>query len=79
MADVLIRNIDDKTLNNLKKRAKKNNRSLQAELKIMIEEHVLRDMDHAKNMVSDILEKYRAEGRVFSDSTKDIRDDRDSR
>ncbi len=76
MPDVLIRNIDEKTLNTLKKRAEKNNRSLQSELKKMLEEYAGTDMDEARNMVSEILEKYRAEGRVFSDSTKDIREDR---
>ncbi|MEP0007093.1 MAG: hypothetical protein ABJ387_13765 [Balneola sp.] len=76
MPDVLIRNIDEKTLNTLKKRAEKNNRSLQSELKKMLEEYAGTDMDEARNMVSEILEKYRAEGRIFSDSTKDIREDR---
>ncbi len=76
MPDVLIRNIDEKTLNKLKKRAEKNNRSLQLELKKMLEEYAGADMDEARNMVSEILEKYRAEGRIFSDSTKDIREDR---
>ncbi len=76
MPDVLIRNIDEKTLNKLKKRAEKNNRSLQLELKKMLEEYAGTDMDEARNMISEILEKYRAEGRIFSDSTKDIREDR---
>ena len=76
MPDVLIRNIDEKTLNKLKKRAEKNNRSLQLELKKMLEEYAGTDMDEARNMVSEILEKDRAEGRIFSDSTKDIREDR---
>ena len=76
MPDVLIRNIDEKTLNTLKKRAEKNNRSLQSELKKMLEEYAGTDMDEARNMISEILEKYRAEGRIFSDSTKDIREDR---
>lgn len=76
MPDVLIRNIDEKTLNKLKKRAESNNRSLQLELKKMLEEYAGTDMDEARNMISEILEKYRAEGRTFSDSTKDIREDR---
>lgn len=77
MPDVLIRNIDEKTLNTLKKRAEKNNRSLQSELKKMLEEYAGTDMDEARNMVREIYEKYKAEGRVFSDSVKDIREDRD--
>ena len=48
MPDVLIRNIDEKTLNTLKKRAEKNNRSLQSELKKMLEEYAGTDMDRSK-------------------------------
>ncbi len=77
MPDVLIRNIDEKTLNKLKKRAERNNRSLQAELKILLEEEASMNMDEAKNKVREIYEKYKVEGRVFSDSVKDIREDRD--
>ena len=65
MPDVLIRNIDEQTLNKLKKRAEKNNRSLQAELKILLEEEASKNMDEAKDMVREIYEKYKAEGRVF--------------
>jgi len=77
MADVLIRNIDEKTLNNLKKRAERNNRSLQAELKSIIEIHGETDIEEVRAMVRESIEKYRAEGKVFSDSTKLIREDRD--
>ena len=38
MAQVLVRNIDDKVLQRLKKRAENNGRSLQAELKLILEE-----------------------------------------
>ena len=41
MADVLIRNIDKNTLNRLKERAKRNKRSLQAELKNALEEYAV--------------------------------------
>lgn len=77
MADILIRNIDENTLKNLKKRAKSNNHSLQAELKSLLEMHGRTDIEETRNMVKDILENYRAEGRIFPDSVDDIREDRE--
>ena len=75
--DVLIRNIDEETLSKLKKKASANNRSLQAELKLLLESHAGPDIEEVRTMVRENLEKYRAEGRMFSDSTKDIREDRE--
>lgn len=77
MPNVLIRNIDDNTLNNWKKRAARNNRSLQAELKSVLEKHGNVDIEETRNMVREELTKYRAEGKMFSDSTDDIREFRD--
>ncbi len=77
MPDVLVRNIDEKTLNNWKKRAKRNNRSLQAELKETIEALGKVDIEETRNMVREELTKYRAEGRMFSNSVDDIREIRD--
>lgn len=74
MPDVLVRNIDEKTLNNWKKRAERNNRSLQAELKEMIDALGKVDIEETRNMVREELKKYRAEGRMFSDSVDDIRE-----
>tara|TARA_R110002124_G_scaffold135815_3_gene298848 strand:+ start:9486 stop:9722 length:237 start_codon:yes stop_codon:yes gene_type:complete len=76
MPDVLIRNINEETLNNLKKRAENNNRSLQAELKSLIELHAGQSKEDSLNMVKEIYERYKAEGRFFSDSVDDIREDR---
>lgn len=75
--NVLVRNIDEKTLNKLKKKAAANNRSLQEELKSLLEMHAGPDIEEVRAMVRETLEKYRAEGRMFSDSTKDIREDRE--
>lgn len=75
--NVLIRNIDEKTLEKLKKKAAANNRSLQEELKELLEMHAGPDIEEVRKMVKDNLEKYRKEGRKFSDSTKDIREDRE--
>lgn len=77
MADVLIRDIDEKTLKNLKKISERNNRSLQAELKSILESYGRVDIEETRNMVREQLAKYRAEGRMFSDSVDDIREIRD--
>jgi len=74
MPDVLIRNIDEKTLDNLKKIAERNRRSLQVELKSILEVHAKADIDETVDRVKEILEEYRAEGRYFSDSVDDIRE-----
>lgn len=77
MPDVLVRNIDEKTLNNWKKRAERNNRSLQAELKEMIDALGKVDIEETRNMVREELTKYRSEGRMFSNSVDDMREIRD--
>ncbi len=77
MADVLIRNIDEKTLEKLKAKAESNNRSLQGELHEILKEYVGPDIEEARSMVNEILVEYRAEGRTFSDSADDLREDRD--
>ena len=74
MPDVLIRNIDEKTLDNLKKIAERNRRSLQVELKSILEVHAKADIEETVDRVKEILEEYRAEGRYFSDSVDDIRE-----
>lgn len=74
--DVLIRDIDEEVLSKLKKKASANNRSLQAELKSLLESHAGPDIEEVRKMVRETLAKYKAEGRKFSDSTKDIREDR---
>jgi len=75
--NVLIRNIDEETLSKLKKKAAANNRSLQEELKSLLEQYAGPDIEETRKMVRETLEKYRKEGRMFSDSTKDIREDRE--
>lgn len=75
--NVLVRNIDEETLEKLKKKAAANNRSLQEELKELLEMHAGPDIEEVRRMVRKDLERYRKEGRKFSDSTKDIREDRE--
>ncbi|MFV1884412.1 MAG: FitA-like ribbon-helix-helix domain-containing protein [Balneola sp.] len=77
MPDVLIRNIEEDILNKLKEKAEKNNRSLQGELHEILRSYVGPDIEEARNMVNEILTEYRAEGRTFSDSADDLREDRE--
>jgi plasmid stability protein len=75
--NVLIRNIDEETLDKLKNKAAGNHRSLQEELKSLLESYAGPDIEETRKMVRETLAKYRAEGRMFSDSTKDIREARE--
>lgn len=75
--NVLVRNIDEETLEKLKKKAAANNRSLQEELKELLEMHAGPDIEEVRRMARESIRKYKAEGRKFSDSTKDIREDRE--
>jgi plasmid stability protein len=77
MADVLIRNIDKNTLNKLKERAKENNRSLQEELKELVEFHAKPDLAETRNRVNEILVKYKASGKSFPDSGEELSEDRE--
>lgn len=77
MADVLIRNVDKETLKLLKKRASANNRSLQEELKELVEFHAKPNIEETRNRVNDILVKYKASGKSFPDSGDELSEDRD--
>lgn len=77
MPNVLIRNIDEETLDRLKSKAEKNNRSLQGELLEILKESAGPSIEEARSMVNEILVEYRSEGRMFSDSAADLREDRE--
>jgi plasmid stability protein len=74
MTDVLIRDVDAGTLKRLKARAKRNRRSLQNELKLLLDKA-------AGPSVSEFLDLARRNrdelGRRFDDCTDLIREDRD--
>lgn len=76
MPDVLVRNIDEETLDKLKARAAAHNRSLQAELKSLLEMYAGPDLEETKSRVNDIIMKYRAEDRTFSDSAGELSEER---
>ncbi len=75
MAEILVRNLDKKTVDRLKKRAKKKGRSLQTEVKQILEQAASIDMDSARKLTSKI--RSGLKGNKFSDSTELIRKDRD--
>ncbi len=77
MPDVLIRNIDKEVLDRLKERAKHNNRSLQEELKEMLELHATPDLEETRNRVNEILRKYKASEKSFPDSGEELSKDRE--
>lgn len=80
MAQILIRDLDDALVQRLKERAKRNHRSLQGEVKAILEE-VARPRMSKEEMRArfERWQKYwERQGKTFSDSTELLRQDRDS-
>ncbi|MDT7042888.1 FitA-like ribbon-helix-helix domain-containing protein [Candidatus Nitronereus thalassa] len=76
MAQVLVRQLNDKIVERLKKRAKENGRSLQSEVKTILEEAVP-DYESAWKRIAKLQKTLKQSGRKFSDSATLIREDRD--
>ncbi len=74
MAQILIRNIDEATVKRLKVRAAQNGRSLQAEVKIILDQAALVDLEAARLEAARIREKLR--GRPGTDSVDLLREER---
>jgi len=75
MAQVLIRNVDDSVVDNLKARAKRNGVSLEAELRdILRREAMPRSLEEIKDILGE-LDK-RTKGKKLADSVKLLRKDR---
>ena len=78
MAQILVRDLDEETVERLKKRAEEGGRSLQAEVKRILtlaaHEPTL-DMEAARKMLDEFRKRFK--GRKFSDSVELIREDRD--
>jgi plasmid stability protein len=73
--------LSDEVLLSLKRRASGHGRSLQQELRLLLE-HLVSEYDEGLDPLAaarELRERLRASGRVFSDSTQIIREDRDSR
>lgn len=76
MAQVLVRQLDDKLVERLKKRAKEHGRSLQSEVKTILEE-ATPDYEGAWKRIAKVKKAFKRAGRTFSDSTPLIREERD--
>ncbi len=76
MASLLIRDVPEETVNRLKAIARKNHRSLQQELKALLEEAVSQPSADIFQKVAQIRGRMRRKGIRFTDSVKVIRMDR---
>ncbi|HLF81830.1 MAG TPA: hypothetical protein VI410_08680 [Anaerolineales bacterium] len=79
MSQILIRDLSPDTVEQLKERAKRNRRSLQAELRLLLEEAALRERRrvHREEYLR-IIDRIRAaSGHQVTDSVDLIREDRD--
>ena len=77
MSDLLIRNLEESTVNNLKERARKNNRSLQAELKSLLEVFSGLEANKVKEEVVAYSAELEKKGENFPDSTDELREERE--
>jgi plasmid stability protein len=75
MAQLLIRDLDAKTIERLKERAKLNRRSLQGELRLILEREAAVGREDSWSLAKRIRGAF--DNRRFSDSTALIREDRD--
>ncbi len=57
MAEVLIRNLDERTVARLKRRAARNDRSLQAELQLIVEKAAMADVVEGRALAARIRRK----------------------
>lgn len=75
MAQILVRNLDESVVDRLKKRATLNSRSLQSEVKLILEQASRLDTEAASLVADRIRDQFA--GRSFSDSSELIQEDRD--
>ena len=76
MAQVLVRQLDHKVVDRLKNRAKEHGRSLQSEVKTILEQAVP-DYEAAWKRIEGFRKRLKKSGRKFSDSADLIREPRD--
>lgn len=80
MAQILVRDLDEAVVVRLKERARDNHRSLQGEVKAILEEAAGQATNAEIEAILDRWQRYwQQQGKIFSDSAKLIREDRDSR
>lgn len=76
MAQLLFRQLDEKIVNRLKKRAQEHGRSLEAEVRTILEEAVP-DYEGAWKRIEQLHKRLKKSCRTFSDSAELIRENRD--
>ncbi len=77
MAQILVRDLDEEVVEKLKGRAEPEGRSLQAEVKLILEREAdigKVDMETARKLADEIRSRFK--GRKFTDSVKLLREDR---
>jgi plasmid stability protein len=79
MAQILLRDVDDALVDRLKERARQNHRSLEGEIKAILEEEAPLRATKAEALaiVDKCQRHWQAQGKTFSDSAKIIRKMRD--
>ena len=75
MAQIIVRNLNDAVVDRLKARAHDNNRSLEAEVRHILEQFAKVDNAMARLILMERRKKL--QGRKFADSVELIREDRD--
>ncbi len=70
-----MRNLDNSVVERSKSRARNNGRSLEAEVRLILEQSARVDMSTARNMAMDM--RMRLKGRKFPDVAELIREDRE--
>ncbi|HEY1638842.1 MAG TPA: hypothetical protein VGF62_09975 [Rhizomicrobium sp.] len=79
MGQLLVRNVSDRIVAALKKRAKKSGRSAEAEHRAILENALTRSPDDFWKEADRIRNELKESGHTFADSTELIRHDRDRR
>jgi hypothetical protein len=80
MAQILVRDLDDAVVARLKERARDNHRSLQGEVKAILEEAAGQATNAEVEAILDRWQRHwQQKGKTFSDSAELIREHRDSR
>jgi plasmid stability protein len=79
MAQLLVRDISEETVAELKRRAKKNGRSAEAEHRAILEAALVQRKSDAWAEIDRLRNELAESGRFFDDSTELLRQDRDTR
>ena len=75
MGQILVRDLNDEVIERLKDRARNDGRSLQSEVKLILEQAARADVRAARKLAGDIRKRFK--GRELTDSVDLIREDRD--